>query len=76
MFLNTIGLDFAAFNFFCCVFDFSKAQIEKQCEWAQMLNLTPFYGHLFFSVYIAGFPEYTQPMIDHLVNMKINHWDR
>lgn len=29
-----------------------------------------------FSVYIAGFPEYTQPMIDHLVNMKINHWDR
>ncbi|KAJ6660421.1 hypothetical protein lerEdw1_017845, partial [Lerista edwardsae] len=28
------------------------------------------------SVYIAGFPEYTQPMIDHLVNMKINHWDR
>lgn len=30
----------------------------------------------FSSVYIAGFPEYTQPMIDHLVNMKINHWDR
>lgn len=30
----------------------------------------------FFSVYIAGFPEYTQPMIDHLINMKINHWDR
>nr|XP_008102511.1 PREDICTED: tubulin-specific chaperone D [Anolis carolinensis] len=27
------------------------------------------------SVYIAGFPEYTQPMIDHLVQMKINHWD-
>uniref|UniRef100_A0A670K9N2 Tubulin-specific chaperone D n=1 Tax=Podarcis muralis TaxID=64176 RepID=A0A670K9N2_PODMU len=27
------------------------------------------------SVYIAGFPEYTQSMIDHLVNMKINHWD-
>ncbi|XP_019357997.1 PREDICTED: tubulin-specific chaperone D [Gavialis gangeticus] len=27
------------------------------------------------SVYVAGFPEYTQPMIDHLVNMKINHWD-
>ncbi|XP_042304355.1 tubulin-specific chaperone D isoform X2 [Sceloporus undulatus] len=27
------------------------------------------------SVYIAGFSEYTQPMIDHLVNMKINHWD-
>uniref|UniRef100_A0A8C6YE40 Tubulin-specific chaperone D n=1 Tax=Naja naja TaxID=35670 RepID=A0A8C6YE40_NAJNA len=28
------------------------------------------------SVYVAGFPEYTQPMIDHLINMKINHWDR
>ncbi|XP_053149234.1 tubulin-specific chaperone D [Hemicordylus capensis] len=27
------------------------------------------------SVYIAGFPEYTHPMIDHLANMKINHWD-
>ncbi|XP_033896427.2 tubulin-specific chaperone D [Acipenser ruthenus] len=27
------------------------------------------------SVYIASFPEYTQPMIDHLVSMKINHWD-
>ncbi|XP_029456142.1 tubulin-specific chaperone D isoform X2 [Rhinatrema bivittatum] len=27
------------------------------------------------SVYIAGFPEYTLPMIDHLINRKINHWD-
>ncbi|TRZ19305.1 hypothetical protein HGM15179_007783 [Zosterops borbonicus] len=31
--------------------------------------------YLTISVYIAGFSEYTQPMIDHLVNMKINHWD-
>ncbi|NXP59203.1 TBCD protein, partial [Chloropsis cyanopogon] len=31
--------------------------------------------YLTISVYIAGFPEYTQPMIDHLVYMKINHWD-
>ncbi|NXO63273.1 TBCD protein, partial [Phainopepla nitens] len=31
--------------------------------------------YLTISVYIAGFPEYTQPMIDHLVTMKINHWD-
>ncbi|NXM87156.1 TBCD protein, partial [Oenanthe oenanthe] len=31
--------------------------------------------YLTISVYIAGFPEYTQPMIDHLVSMKINHWD-
>lgn len=38
--------------------------------------LTCIWVFLFFSVYIAGFPEYTQPMIDHLVNMKINHWDR
>ncbi|XP_018612847.2 tubulin-specific chaperone D [Scleropages formosus] len=28
------------------------------------------------SVYIASFPEYTKPMIDHLVAMKINHWDK
>ncbi|XP_006869675.1 PREDICTED: tubulin-specific chaperone D [Chrysochloris asiatica] len=31
---------------------------------------------LVISVFIAGFPEYTQPMIDHLVAMKISHWDR
>uniref|UniRef100_A0AAY4BM32 Tubulin-specific chaperone D n=1 Tax=Denticeps clupeoides TaxID=299321 RepID=A0AAY4BM32_9TELE len=30
--------------------------------------------YLSISVYIAGFPEYTRPMIDHLVTMKINHW--
>ncbi|KAM3846755.1 tubulin-specific chaperone D isoform 1-T1 [Vipera latastei] len=27
------------------------------------------------SIYVARFPEYTQPMIDHLINMKINQWD-
>ncbi|NWJ02836.1 TBCD protein, partial [Crypturellus undulatus] len=31
--------------------------------------------YLTISVYIAGFSEYAQPMIDHVVNMKINHWD-
>uniref|UniRef100_A0A673Z935 Tubulin-specific chaperone D n=1 Tax=Salmo trutta TaxID=8032 RepID=A0A673Z935_SALTR len=31
--------------------------------------------YLAISVYIASFPEYTRPMIDHLVAMKINHWD-
>uniref|UniRef100_A0AAZ3SCC3 Tubulin-specific chaperone D n=1 Tax=Oncorhynchus tshawytscha TaxID=74940 RepID=A0AAZ3SCC3_ONCTS len=31
--------------------------------------------YLSISVYIASFPEYTRPMIDHLVAMKINHWD-
>uniref|UniRef100_A0AAQ5YZ50 Tubulin-specific chaperone D n=1 Tax=Amphiprion ocellaris TaxID=80972 RepID=A0AAQ5YZ50_AMPOC len=31
--------------------------------------------YLNISVYIAGFPEYTKSMIDHLVAMKINHWD-
>ncbi|KAM9750004.1 tubulin-specific chaperone D isoform 2-T2 [Dama dama] len=30
---------------------------------------------LVISMFIAGFPEYTQPMIEHLVTMKINHWD-
>uniref|UniRef100_A0A665URZ8 Tubulin-specific chaperone D n=1 Tax=Echeneis naucrates TaxID=173247 RepID=A0A665URZ8_ECHNA len=28
-----------------------------------------------YSVYIAGFQEYTHAMIDHLIAMKINHWD-
>ncbi|KAG8006910.1 Tubulin-specific chaperone D [Nibea albiflora] len=31
--------------------------------------------YLNISVYIAGFPEYTKAMIDHLISMKINHWD-
>lgn len=24
---------------------------------------------------IASFPEYTQPLIDHLVDLKVGHWD-
>uniref|UniRef100_A0A8C7XDR8 Tubulin-specific chaperone D n=1 Tax=Oryzias sinensis TaxID=183150 RepID=A0A8C7XDR8_9TELE len=31
--------------------------------------------YLNISVFIAGFPEYTKCMIDHLTAMKINHWD-
>uniref|UniRef100_A0A8C9YCU9 Tubulin-specific chaperone D n=1 Tax=Sander lucioperca TaxID=283035 RepID=A0A8C9YCU9_SANLU len=31
--------------------------------------------YLNISVYIASFPEYTEAMIDHLIAMKINHWD-
>ncbi|TRY90297.1 hypothetical protein DNTS_012375 [Danionella cerebrum] len=31
--------------------------------------------YLYISVYIAGFEEYTKPLIDHLVAMKVNHWD-
>ncbi|XP_056143333.1 tubulin-specific chaperone D isoform X2 [Lampris incognitus] len=31
--------------------------------------------YLKISVYITSFSEYTKPMIDHLVAMKINHWD-
>uniref|UniRef100_A0A8D3C4N8 Tubulin-specific chaperone D n=1 Tax=Scophthalmus maximus TaxID=52904 RepID=A0A8D3C4N8_SCOMX len=31
--------------------------------------------YLTISVYIASFPEYTGAMIDHLIAMKINHWD-
>ncbi|XP_058417962.1 tubulin-specific chaperone D isoform X6 [Diceros bicornis minor] len=30
---------------------------------------------LVISMFIAGFPEYTRPMVDHLVAKKINHWD-
>ncbi|XP_028455920.1 tubulin-specific chaperone D isoform X1 [Perca flavescens] len=31
--------------------------------------------YLNISVHIASFPEYTEAMIDHLIAMKINHWD-
>ncbi|KAM4717640.1 tubulin-specific chaperone D [Anableps anableps] len=31
--------------------------------------------YLNISVFIAGFPEYTKSMIDHLITRKINHWD-
>ncbi|KAG7317357.1 hypothetical protein KOW79_019655 [Hemibagrus wyckioides] len=31
--------------------------------------------YLTISVYVAGFEEYTTPMIDHLLTRKINHWD-
>ncbi|XP_075941982.1 tubulin-specific chaperone D isoform X1 [Anarhichas minor] len=31
--------------------------------------------YLNISVYVASFPEYTKAMIDHLIAMKINHWD-
>jgi len=27
------------------------------------------------SVYVAQFPEYTVPLIDHLLEFKIGHWD-
>uniref|UniRef100_A0A8C6RHM6 Tubulin-specific chaperone D n=1 Tax=Nannospalax galili TaxID=1026970 RepID=A0A8C6RHM6_NANGA len=30
---------------------------------------------LVISVFIAGFQEYTKPMIDHLMSMKVSHWD-
>eukprot|EP00112_Aurelia_sp_Birch-Aquarium-sp1_P000058 Seg1001.15 transcript_id=Seg1001.15/GoldUCD/mRNA.D3Y31 product="Tubulin-specific chaperone D" protein_id=Seg1001.15/GoldUCD/D3Y31 len=34
-------------------------------------------SHCFLNLssYIASFPEYTQPVIDHLASMKISHWD-
>lgn len=28
-----------------------------------------------YSVYVAQFPEYTLPLIDHLLEYKIGHWD-
>ncbi|KAK5913976.1 hypothetical protein CgunFtcFv8_008450 [Champsocephalus gunnari] len=31
--------------------------------------------YLNITVFIASFPEYTEAMIDHLIAMKINHWD-
>ncbi|XP_061567171.1 tubulin-specific chaperone D [Cololabis saira] len=31
--------------------------------------------YLSISVHVAGFPEYTECMINHLITKKINHWD-
>lgn len=31
--------------------------------------------YLELSVFVAKFPEYTKSMVDHLVDIKINHWD-
>ncbi|CAL9693227.1 unnamed protein product [Knipowitschia caucasica] len=36
-------------------------------------NLTKCYLNI--SVYVASFPEYTKALIDHLMEVKINHWD-
>jgi len=33
-------------------------------------------AYLEISVYIAQFPEYTHAMVDHLVDVKLEHWDR
>ncbi|XP_059617453.1 tubulin-specific chaperone D [Phlebotomus argentipes] len=32
-------------------------------------------SYLVVSDYIAQFPEYTRPLIDHLIEKKVNHWD-
>ena len=32
-------------------------------------------AYLNLSVYVAQFPEYTRPLIDHLVHQKLGHWD-
>ncbi|XP_028979458.1 tubulin-specific chaperone D isoform X2 [Esox lucius] len=48
-------------------------EIVVAADYFAVGNLTNCY--LAISVYIASFPEYTRPMIDHLVSMKINHWD-
>lgn len=33
-------------------------------------------AYLSISVFIAQFEEYTIPLIDHLVEVKIDHWDQ
>jgi len=32
-------------------------------------------NYFIFSVYIAQFEEYTMPLINHLVERKVGHWD-
>ncbi|XP_038158483.1 tubulin-specific chaperone D [Cyprinodon tularosa] len=47
--------------------------ILTEADYFAVGNITNCYLNI--SVYIAGFPEYTKSMIDHLVSRKINHWD-
>ncbi|TNM96804.1 hypothetical protein fugu_014960 [Takifugu bimaculatus] len=47
--------------------------IVTAADYFAVRNLTNCYLNI--SVYIAGFPEYTKAIIDHLTVMKINHWD-
>lgn len=52
------------------------AGLHPREPWVRLRLLRPAHPPLVsFSVFIAGFPEYTRPMIDHLVAMKICHWD-
>ena len=32
--------------------------------------------YLNLSVFVAKFPEYTRSLIEHLVQLKLGHWDR
>lgn len=34
------------------------------------------HAYLSLSVSVGTYPEYTRPIIDHLVQMKLGHWDR
>ncbi|XP_068193131.1 tubulin-specific chaperone D [Antennarius striatus] len=47
--------------------------IVTEADYFAVGNLTNCYLNI--SVYVASFPEYTKAMIDHLISMKINHWD-
>lgn len=32
-------------------------------------------AYLVIAPQVASYPEYTQPLIDHLVELKVEHWD-
>lgn len=32
-------------------------------------------AYLLIAPQIADYPEYTQPLVDHLVDLKVQHWD-
>jgi hypothetical protein len=32
-------------------------------------------AYLKISVFIANYPEYTRPLVEHLVTRKVGHWD-
>lgn len=33
------------------------------------------HAYLVVAPYVASFPEYTKPLIDHVVELKLEHWD-
>lgn len=70
--VSHLSVFFSAFTFFQGTFPHG-IDILTTADYFAVGNISNCF--LIISVFIAGFQEYTKPMIDHLVSMKINHWD-